>query len=261
MVGAETQMKILILAALPQEHSPLKKFLPGRRLVKRKPLKEFAFKLPDKEIVLIETGMGAKWAEEALRVKMPEFRPDLLIFAGFAGGLHPDMKIGDVCAIVRVRQKSCEDTFNFRFPAGLDDFLTANQNVRVTGISCEFSENKKAVCVVAAGQMAAMDMETAKVAEIASKMKIPFVCFRAISDCVDHELGFDLSDICDGRGRVKLYGVLSTVLRRPLVLRAFYLSWRRSRVAAKNLCRSVAAFVRIPADELIEMARGITIER
>jgi adenosylhomocysteine nucleosidase len=254
-------MKILILTTLPQEHSPLKKLLPGRHLVKRKPLKEFAFKLPDKEIVLIECGMGAKWADEALRVEIPEFRPDLLIFSGFAGGLHSDLKIGDVCFTVRVREKSCKDLFNFRFPRDLDDFLTQNHIVRVMGISSEFPENKKAISTLAAGQMAVLDMETAKVAETALEMKIPFVCFRAISDCLDHELGFNLSDICDGRGRVRLCGVFFTVLRRPSVLKAFYLSWRRSRLAANNLCRSVAAFVGIPADALVEMAKEIRIER
>ncbi|MGC9964831.1 MAG: hypothetical protein ABSE08_05455 [Syntrophobacteraceae bacterium] len=254
-------MKILILTALPQEHSPLKKLLPGRHLVKGKPLKEFAFKLPDKEIVLIESGMGAKCAEEALRAEIPVFMPDLLIFSGFAGGLHPDLRIGAVCCTVRARAASCEDMFNFRFPRDLDDFLIQNHIIRVLGISSESPENKKVISTLAAGQMAVLDMETAKVAEIALERKVPFVCFRAISDCLDHELGFNLSDICDGRGRVSLCGVLFTVLRKPRVLKAFYLSWRRSSAAASNLCRSVAAFVRIPADALVRMAREIRIER
>jgi adenosylhomocysteine nucleosidase len=254
-------MKILILTALPQEHSPLKKLLPGRYRVKGKALKEFAFKVPDKEIVLIESGMGAKWAEEATRAEILEFMPDLLIFSGFAGALHPDLKIGSVCFTVRVREESREDWFNFRFPGELDDFLTRNHILRVLAISSEFPDHKKAISTLASGQMAVLDMETARVAEIALESKVPFVCFRAISDCLDHELGFSLSDICDERGRVSLWGVFLTVLRRPSVLKAFYLSWRRSRVAANNLCRTVAAFVGNPADALIKMAREIRIER
>ncbi len=254
-------MKILILAALPQEYSPLKKLLPGRRLVGKKPLKKFAFKLPDKEIILIESGMGAKSAEEALNMEITGFTPDLLIFSGFAGGLHPDLKIGVVCFTVSVREISSEDLFNFRFSRELDDFLAQNHIIPVLGISSETPGNKPALSVLAAGQMAVLDMETAKVAEMALQKNVPFICFRAISDCLDHDLGFNLGDISDGRGKIRLLGVLFTVLRRPATLKAFYLSWRRSGLAANNLCRSVAAFLRIPAPALVKMAGEIRIER
>lgn len=253
-------MKILILTTLPQEHSPLKRLLPGRHLVKGKRSKVFAFRLPDKEIVLIESGMGAKWAVEALRMEMPELRPDIVIFSGFAGGLHPDLKIGVVCFPVCVREKSCEDLLNLRFPRDLDDFLFKNHIVRVNGTSSDFPEDKKAISILESGQMAVLDMETAKVAQVALEMKVPFVCFRAISDCLDHEIEFDLDDICDRRGRVKISGVLFAVLRRPALLKAFFLSWRRSRLAANNLCRSVAAFVGMPAETLVELARKIRVE-
>jgi adenosylhomocysteine nucleosidase len=254
-------MKILILATLRQEHSPLRKLLPGRQVVRGQPVKEFAFKLPDKEVVLLESGMGAEWAEKALQSKMPGFMPDLLIFSGFAGGLHPDLKIGSVCLTVRAREKSGDGLYNFSFPKDLDDFLFRNQIIRVMAISSGFPENKKDICSLADGQMAVLDMETVKVAEIALERNVPFVCFRDISDCLHHDLEFNLDDICDGRGRVSLLGVFMTVLKRPSLAKAFFLSWRRSRVAADTLCRSVAAFVRIPADALVKMAKEIRVER
>lgn len=240
-------MKILILAALPQEYSPLKKLLPGWRILDRKPAKKITCKLLDKEIVLIECGMGPKSAEEALRREIPEFEPDLLIFSGFAGGLHPNLKVGAVCFAAGARVACSEDLFEFRFPKELNVFLAKNNILPVLGISSEMPENKHDLYALAHGEMAVADMETAKVAEIALEMKVPFICFRAISDRMDQDLGFDLNDITDGRGRVRLSGVISTVLRKPAALKAFYLSWRRSRLAARNLCRSVTAFLGIPA--------------
>ncbi len=240
-------MKILILAALPQEYSPFKKLFPHWRALDKKPLKKFTFKLPNKEIILIESGMGAKLAEEALRTAIPGFAPDLIVFSGFAGGLHPSLKIGTVCFASGTRATCSEDLFKFRFPKEMNVFLAKNNIIPVLGISSETPGNKHALCALADGEMAVLDMETAKLTEIALQMKVPFICFRAISDCLHHDIGFDLNDITDGCGRIKLSGVISTVLRRPFALKAFYLAWRRSRLAAKNLCGSVAAFLDMSA--------------
>lgn len=254
-------MRILILAALPQEYSPLKKLLPSRRLAGKKPWKKFAFNVPGKEIILVECGMGAKSAEEALGAELTGFSPDILIFSGFAGGLHPDLTVGVVCFVQSARRLSSEEVFKFRVPEAMSDFLAQNHIRPVLALSTETPGNKQAMSSLAAEQPAVLDMETATVAETALLNKIPFICFRAVSDAIGHDLGFNLSDISDERGRIRLGGVLVTVIRRPATLKAFCLSWRRSRRAAKNLCGSVAAFLGIPAPVLGKMAGEISIER
>ncbi|MFZ0945559.1 MAG: hypothetical protein WB930_16705 [Syntrophobacteraceae bacterium] len=254
-------MKILILAALPQEYSPLKKLFPSWRMVRRKPSKKFAFELPGKEIVLIECGMGAKSVQEALGAELARFTPDLLIFSGFAGGLHPDLQVGVVCFTVSVRGISSEEVFQFLVPNELSDFLAQNHIRPVLTLSAQTPGDKQALSALASGQMAVLDMETATVAEIAWHNKIPFICLRAISDPIGHDLGFNLSDIADERGRIRLTGVLFTVLRKPATLKAFYLSWRSSRLAAGNLCGSLAVFLGIPAPLLGRIASGTKIER
>ncbi len=253
-------MRILILAALPQEYSPIKKLLPSWRLVGKRPLKKFTCKLPGKEIVLIESGMGARSAQEALGAELTGFTPDLLIFSGFAGGLHPDLPVGAVCFTANTREISSAEVFHFRFPDKLIDFMTQNGIRPVLGLSAEQPGNKQTLSALAAGQPAVLDMETSTLARMAFHNKIPFICFRAVSDGLDDDLGFDLSDIADERGRIRLAGVLAAVIRKPATLKAFYLSWRRSRRAAKNLCRSVAAFLEIPTAVLGKMAGEISVE-
>ncbi|MGA2938356.1 MAG: hypothetical protein ABSF52_14825 [Syntrophobacteraceae bacterium] len=255
------KLRILILTALPQEYSPLKKLFPSWRLVRKRPTKKFAFKLPGKEVILIECGMGAKSAQKALGVELAGSTPDLLIFFGFAGGLHPDLQTGVVCFAVSVRAMFSEEVFQFRVPDALSDFLVQNHIRPVLTLSAETSGDKQALSALASGQTAVLDMETATVAEIARHNKIPFICFRAVSDPIGHNLGFNLSDISDERGKIRLTGVLFTVMRKPATLRAFYLSWRNSRLAARNLCGSVAAFLGIPAPLLGEIAGQIKIER
>ena len=253
-------MRILLLAALPQEYSPIKKLLPSWRLVGKRPFKKFVCNLPGKEIVLIESGMGPRSAQEALGAELTGFTPDLLIFSGFAGGLHPDLPVGAVCFTARTCEISSGQVFHFRFPDKLIDFMTQNGIRPVLGLSAEQPGNKRTLSALAAGQTAVLDMETATLARIAFHNKIPFVCFRAVSDGLDHDLGFDLSDITDEHGKVRLAGVLVAVIRKPATLKAFYLSWRRSRRAAKNLCRSAAAFLGLPTPVLDEMAGEIRIE-
>ena len=260
MLETPQKLRILILAALPQEYSPIKKLLPSWRLVAKKPLKKFISRLPGKEIVLVESGMGARLAQEALGEELTGFMPDLLIFSGFAGGLHPDLPVGTVCFTESAREISSGEVFHFRFPDKLVDFMNQNAIRPVLGLSAEQPGNKRALSVLAAGQTAVLDMETAALARMVFHNKIPFICFRAVSDGLDHDLGFDLSDIADERGRIRLAGVLVTVIRKPATLKAFYLSWRRSSLAAKYLCRSVAAFLRIPAPVLGKMVAEITIE-
>jgi adenosylhomocysteine nucleosidase len=261
MLETRQKLRILILTALPQEYSPLKKLFPSWRMVRKKPSKKFAFELPGKEIVLIECGMGAKSAQEALGAELAVFTPDLLMFSGFAGGLHPDLQVGVVCFTVSARGIFSEEVFQFRTPDALSDFLAQNHIRPVLTLSAQTPGDKQALSALASGQMAVLDMETAAMAKIAWHNKIPFICLRAISDPIGHDLGFNLSDIADERGMIRLTGVLFTVIRKPATLRAFYLSWRSSRRAARNLCGSVAALLGIPAPLLGKIAREIKIER
>jgi adenosylhomocysteine nucleosidase len=254
-------MKILILTALPQEYSPLKKLFPSWRPTQKRPFRKFAFSLHEKEIILIESGMGARSAKETLETELAGWRPDLLIFSGFAGGLHPDLPVGAVCFIKSAREISSEVKFHFLFPAELADFLAQNLITPVLALSADTPQNKRTLSILASGQPAVLDMETASAVKTAMHYKIPFICFRAVGDAINDDLGFDLNDICDDRGRIRLTGVLITVARKPAVLKAFYLSWRRSSRAAKNLCASLAAFLWIPAPVLSKMAAGIRIER
>jgi len=247
------KMRILILSALPQEYSPLKKCFPSWRRVRGGTLKKFAFSLPGKEISLIESGMGSKAVREALEVELAVTTPDLMIFSGFAGGLHPDLSVGVVCFVDSVKEISSKSEFHCRYPDELADFLVENEIRPVQAFSAEVPGNKQELCLLASGRPAVLDMETATVAEVALQKKITFICCRAISDAIGHDLGFNLSDIADERGKIRVAGVLSALIRKPSVLSAFYLAWRRSRLAAKNLGRSIAALLVIPSALLDEM--------
>ena len=254
-------MKIVILSALPQEYAPLKKLFPALRPVRKKPPKKFAWNLPGKEVILIESGMGDKAVRQALAGELEGLFPELLLFSGFAGGLHPDLVAGSVCFAAKTRCIEAETMYSFEFSDELAQFLAENQVAPVLALTAQTPGNKQVLSALACGEPAVLDMETAIVAEEASSRQIPFICFRAISDPVDHDLGFNLEDISDEQGRVRVLRVFATIMKKPSTLLAFYLLWRSSSLAAKNLCASVAAFLHLPASELARMAEQIRVEK
>jgi hypothetical protein len=95
-----------------------------------------------------------------------------------------------------------------------------------------------------------VDMESHFAAMFAHEHRIPLLCFRAVSDTHDQELGFDLTEVSDARGHVDPWVVCRTILRNPAVIQAFMASWRRSHRAERNLARLLTAFANLPASRI-----------
>jgi len=269
-------LNILILATLPQEYASLKKMIPARfRLINRKPFKQFEFGLPDKEIRLIETGMGEECVEKALKWAFARRIPDLLIFAGFCGGLHTELQTGDVCIVERTGVSPASGdrkhgVFAFRFPDELRIFLAERRIKSIESLMIATPVDKATFCPGPKDKrrdsespqpLAAVDMETHALAAIAYREQLPFLCFRSVSDELNHEIGFALEDITGPEGKVKMCRVLKTILLHPRTIKAFFLAWRRSVKAGRSLCAALAAFLALSGVSLGHIARGIGIER
>ncbi|MFZ2445438.1 MAG: hypothetical protein WAW37_03700 [Syntrophobacteraceae bacterium] len=259
-------LKILVLAALPQEYAHFRRITPRWLLLCARPYKKYSHFLADREIVLIETGMGKNFAVDAFWSALAGARPDLVVFAGFAGGLHAGLAVGRVCVVretmlLDAAANPGDQAFTFRFSHELSEFLAAKQIRPVTAVTVSAPPDKRALSPLAAEGPAVIDMETARVAEFASRLRLPFLSFRAVSDALDDELGFDLGDITGKRGKVDILKVLMTIIRNPPAVRAFYRSWRRSALAGKNLGLILADFLNLPADTLLSIAGESPIER
>ncbi len=257
-------LKIVVMAALPQEYAAFRKITGRWLLIEKKPFRKLSCFLHDREIVLIETGMGVHFAVDAL-LSVLASRPDLVIFSGFAGGLHPDLAVADVCVakIAILLESAGENTrgraFELRSPPELGAFFASRNVHPVTVVTVSEPPDKKALGAWISGGLAVVDMETAQLAGIASRERIAFLCLRAVSDAIDDELGFDLSAITGKGGKVNALKVLWTIIRSPSVLKAFHRSWLRSRRAGKSLGAVLADLVKIPANDLYGIAGGIEI--
>src|SRR5271169_2155620 len=73
------QMSTLICFALKEEAAPFRKIAAGKT-----------------GITILLTGVGRQNAEKSLREFLATNSPKLALTCGFAGGLNPDLKLGDV---------------------------------------------------------------------------------------------------------------------------------------------------------------------
>ena len=259
----ERNLTILVLAALPQEYAGLER-LPFKK-ISGGPFKRFELSLPGRLVVLVETGMGAANAERALSWSLSAYSPDLLVSIGFAGGLDPSMRVGDVClgsSLFRMaddaRAAHCE--FRIGVPAPLER-LCAALNIRTTGILTASSpEHKKKFRYDGPEAPSVIDMESAALAHCRGS-SLALVCLRAVSDARDDRIGFDLGEISGPDGRVSMGKVLFLALRRPAKIGNFYRLWRRSSKAAKNLGKAAAELLALPLPELGEIVEGARVIR
>ncbi len=257
-------LNILILSAIPQEHRHLRKLTPRWRRIASRPFRTFCLQLPDKKIFLVETGMGARFAADALEAALARSRPDLLVFAGFCGGLHPGLLVGDLCVakktfVVHSPGQPGKDAFTFLLPVELFDFFKTRNIRPITAVTLEAPEDKPALAAVLTEGLAAADMETARICEIAMREGLPLLVLRSVSDALNDELGFGLARITGKDGRVAVWKVFRTVLAKPSVLKAFYLAWRRSKRAGETLGEALSNLLRLPAGSMARIARQIIV--
>ena len=71
-------MFTLICFALKEEAAPFRKIAAGKT-----------------GITILLTGIGRQNAEKSLREFLATHSPELVLTCGFAGGLNPDLKLGD----------------------------------------------------------------------------------------------------------------------------------------------------------------------
>ncbi|MFA7061417.1 MAG: hypothetical protein WC156_11445 [Pedobacter sp.] len=227
-------MKIGIISAMPEEaqailnHAEnLKKSQHGERSV-------FYCGIAGHEITLIEAGMGmlnAGWAATVLAAQTP----DLIISAGFGGGVLPGLKVGDVVMAEQVLHWA--GTSFERVEAGL--YAPENTALPIRGcfITSEGILNKHDLkeLLPSNANRPVVEMEGAAIARVAAEHNIPFMGIRAISDPWNEELSFSINEFCDDEMRIRPIKVLTTILQRPHIIpQLIRLAWN-SRVAARSL--------------------------
>jgi adenosylhomocysteine nucleosidase len=95
---------ILVFSALPQESSLLGSWLVGARRTDRVGLTFVSGRLDGIEVVLADSGIGKVAMAARAALAISALSPRAVLFSGVAGGLDPDLEVGDVVVGERLVQ-------------------------------------------------------------------------------------------------------------------------------------------------------------
>jgi len=220
--------RILVVTAIPEERAA---FAPLR--------------LPS-DVVVAATGDGPVKAGRAAAALCARHRPSLLIGAGVAGGLTPDLSVGDLVVGHRVLDRDGEVT---PWPDAVRVVRAAakpgaRQGTLVTVDRPVVSVSEKAAAARrAAPPPAAVDMESAAWARAAASHAVPYLIVRIVTDTSEEELPGYLSRCMDSEGGVRRSAVARSALSHPRSIPDLLRMRRRVADGARRIAAFVASLI------------------
>ena len=241
-------MKIGIITAMPEETAAIIRALGQTQKKISNSRTLYQAQMAGHEIVVAESGMGFVNATTAARQLISELRPDLVISAGFCGGIAEGLLVGDAVvatALTIVSEKGLQEV-TVTIPSCSHDYVSrqAAEGQRVyAGLfattTAIMPKNRLAALLPADAPFPVVEMESAAIARLAGEKGIPFVGLRTVSDPSDEELGFSLDEFCDEQMRIRIPRVLLTIARKPRIIPQLIRLARNSRIAAASLSHAM----------------------
>jgi len=221
--------KIAIIAALGRELWPLVKSW-SSTIVQHEG-RPFTF-YESNYAIAVCGGIGAESARSAAEAVMKHYSPDVLVSAGVAGALVPELHVGDTifpAVVVDTKDGSHHKTAIGSAPLA----KTALGRTVLASYPAVATAEQKHQLAKSYGAHA-VDMEAAAVACAAQKHDLPFIAVKAISDEVDFEIPEMSRFIRNGEFRTAAF-VAHVIIRPWLWLRVLRLA-RNTKLASENLC-------------------------
>src|ERR1700686_2782719 len=221
--------KIAIIAALEREVRPLVKNWPA--VTVRHEGHAFTF-YESNYAVAVCGGIGPQSARRAAEAIIVRYAPELLISAGLAGALAPELRVGETIfpsIVIDTQDGSRHET--------------AIHNAALGGSSLArtvLASYPEIASVAQKHQLAksygahAVDMEAAAVARAAQAHNLSFLAIKAISDESDFELPEMSRFIRDGKFQTRRF-ILHIAIRPWLWLNMIRLA-RNTQLASHSLC-------------------------
>ena len=203
-------------------------------------------------IILVRTGIGKDCALSALKEVLNRANPSLIFSIGYAGGLDPKLKVGDVVLadhVLKINKALMDvgsypiDLKQLELTEGLvcskkivvhrGKLITVDQVVNDSTVKQELGSRYNALAV---------DMETAALVAHASEKKISFLSVRGISDTVKQSL-VDVSSFIGDNGEVCKLKAGWYVMTHPRQIKKLISLRGQSQQATRNMTKFLEVFV------------------
>ncbi|ADG93983.1 MTA/SAH nucleosidase [Arcobacter nitrofigilis DSM 7299] len=207
--------KLAIMGAMEEEIEPLLAHFDNVNVVEFANNKYYEVSYKGLDIVIAYSKIGKVFASLTATTMIEKFGCDTLLFSGVAGGINPELNIGDLIIANKLCQHDLDITA-FGHPHGyvpggnvfvettkeLNDIakkVASNNGMKViegtiaTGDQFVHSSERKDF-IQSTFNADALEMEGASVAVVCDALNIPFFILRAISDTADMDAGFDFDE-------------------------------------------------------------------
>ncbi len=203
-------MPTLICFALKEEAAPFRKIAAGKS-----------------GISIIITGIGRANAEKSVREFLSKSFPELVLTCGFAGGLNPGLKIGDVI-------------FEPAGPAA--DIQKLTRSARPAKFFCAdriatTSAEKKLLRDLTSAD--AVEMESAAIHAVCAEKNIPCATLRVISDTVHENLPLDFNALAKPDKNLDFGKLFLAIALSPGKIPQLMALQKKTRFAAERLAAAL----------------------
>jgi adenosylhomocysteine nucleosidase len=201
-------MSTLICFALKEEAAPFRKIAAGKT-----------------GITILLTGIGRQNAEKSLRGFLAANSPKLVLTCGFAGGLNPDLKLGDV-----IFETSDETLRAKLLGAGAKQLKIFCADRIATTVA----EKKKLRDESGAD---AVEMESAAIHAVCRERGIPCTTVRVISDTASEDLPLDFNALSKPDKNLDFGRLFLAIAKSPGKIPALMQLQKKTKFAAEQLAR------------------------
>lgn len=227
-------MKIAVIGAMEEEVELLRHALDDKKEVTIANSEYTTGTYNGKEVILLKSGIGKVNAAMSTTILLYEFKPDVVINTGSAGGYDPALEVGAVVISDEVRHHDVDVTI-FDYEIGQVPQLPAafKSDERLMKLAeesvSEIGEHQFSVGLICSGDafmndpqrveqvrthfpnMKAVEMEAAAVAQVCYQFNVPFVVIRALSDIAGKESNISFDEFLPVAAKHSTEIVLKTI--------------------------------------------------
>jgi adenosylhomocysteine nucleosidase len=229
-------LPVAFVCAMPMELAPLVR---SAGLTERGPgpVETVAGRVGAREVVAVVTGMGTALASAGVEALLGAVAVERVVVVGIAGALADDLPIGALLCPDRVVDGATGTAFvpELLGPATPRGTLWTSDSVITDAVALDELRGNGVV---------ALDMETAAIAAVCSRHRVPWSVFRAVSDRVaDGSVDDEVFHLSNQDGTPDGKAVAAYVLRHPGRIPALARMAKGSRLATERAASAAIAAV------------------
>lgn len=216
-------MKIGIIGAMAEEVVALKKVMENSKSWEAAGNEFFHGKIGNHEVVVVQSGIGKVMSAMTATLLINQYKVDLLLNTGSAGGIGESLSVGDLVISNKLAYNDVDVTafgYSMGQMAGMPLYYEADEEVgrKLEESATQMNVNVKRGLITTSDSfiaseerineikaifpdVLATEMEGAAIAQVATQYGIPFAVVRAISDVANEEASMSFDEFIIEAGK------------------------------------------------------------